>query len=96
MMPTRIQNTTVKKDLTKTVLSFRLTPTEAARFWKVMDEAKRKNPYVSKTDVIRELVGLAPPQAVTPAQIAFFRDSGLLGAEIKVTTEQHRKKRGTG
>lgn len=75
-MKTCIQNYVMSKrerDLDNTVLSLRLVSSEAARFWKIMDSVKERNPYVGKSDVVRELLGLTPPLAVTTDEIAFFR-----------------------
>lgn len=61
------------KNYDKTILSVRLKEPEAVRFWQIMDAAKSRNVYVDKSDVIRELLGLAPPVALTLDEIAFFR-----------------------
>jgi hypothetical protein len=87
----------MKRDLENTVLSFRLTPSEAKRFWQIMDDAKRRNPYINKTDVIRELCGLTKPVALSPKEIAAFRsaeESGILTTEI--TTKAPKSKRRLG
>lgn len=62
-----------KRDYENTVLSLRLDPTQAVRFWNIMDRAKERNPYVSRSDVIRELFGLAPLIALTEEDVRSFR-----------------------
>jgi hypothetical protein len=57
----------------RTILSLRLKEAEAVRFWTLMDKAKTQNPYVDKSDIIRELLGLSPPHALTEKEILFFR-----------------------
>ncbi len=71
-----IQNTPMsakERDYDNTVVTLRLTSAEAVRFWSIMDAAKARNPYVGKSDVYRELLGLAPAQALTSKEIDFFR-----------------------
>lgn len=69
-------------------VSLRLRDDEAERYWKVMDSAKSKNPYIDKTDVIRELFGLDPPNLVTKEELRYFRtakdsvEATLNGREI--------------
>lgn len=75
-MDSCIQNYTVAKrerDFDNTVLSLRLGSAEAARFWRIMDKVKERNPYAGKSDVVRELLGLTAPSALTAEEIAFFR-----------------------
>jgi hypothetical protein len=75
-MDSCIQNYAVPKkerDLDNTVLSLRLTSAEAARFWRLMDQVKSRSPYIGKSDVVRELLGLIAPAALTRADIDFFR-----------------------
>lgn len=72
----RIQNCLVKKgerDLNNTILTIRLTGAEAARFWRIMDNAKHRNPYAGKSDVIRELLGLSELNVLTDEELALFR-----------------------
>lgn len=83
-----IQNYTVpikERDFDNTVLSLRLTSVEAVRFWRIMDDAKSRNPYVGKSDVYRELFGLAKPVALTAEEIKYFRtgEKGQSIAEVK-------------
>ena len=61
------------KNYDRTILSVRLKSAEAVRFWRVMDAAKVRNAYLDKSDVIRELLGLAEPSALTPDEIEYFR-----------------------
>lgn len=63
-----LQNTNVKpeRDLNNVVVSVRLKNADAVRFWRSMDAAKHRNPYIDRSDVIRELMGLDPPSCVTP------------------------------
>jgi hypothetical protein len=56
-----------------TTLAVRLKPPEAVRFWELMDRAKAKDSYIDKSDVIRELLGLSPPNILTRAEIEYFR-----------------------
>lgn len=67
-------NDTVKteRNLDNVVLSLRLRGAEAVRFWKIMDSAKHRNPYIDKTDVIRELIRIDPPHLLTEAELNFF------------------------
>lgn len=71
-----IQNYNVAKnerDLNNTVLTLRLNGAEASRFWRVMDAVKSRNPYIGKSDIIRELLGLNPQTALTSDELIFFR-----------------------
>lgn len=70
-MPTAVEKNIRNYD--RTILSLRLKENEAVRFWELMDKAKSRNPYVDKSDVIRELLELSPPHALTVAEIKFFR-----------------------
>jgi|GEM_PF-4619215 len=63
----------VEKNLDNVVLSLRLRGADAARFWRIMDTAKAKNPYIDKSDVIRELIGLDPPTILSLSEIEHFR-----------------------
>lgn len=60
-------------DYDNTVLSLRLESSEAVRFWKIMDAVKKRQPYANKSDVIRELLGLTKPLALTIEEIEYFR-----------------------
>lgn len=76
MMKTCIQNyamSSKERDFDNTVLSLRLTSPEAVRFWRVMDAAKTRNAYVGKSDIVRELLGINAPTALTQSEITFFR-----------------------
>ena len=75
IMQTCIQTSAVAKDrdYDKTVISLRLGSAEAVRYWRVMDDVKARNPYVGKSDVIRELLGLQKPTALKQSEIDFFR-----------------------
>lgn len=72
-----IQNTVIMRedirDWDNANLSIRLKEGEARRYWNVMDTAKKRNPYVNKTDVFRELIGLSKPHVLTIAEIIYFR-----------------------
>ena len=71
-----IQNYAVAKnerDVSNTVLTLRLNEAEAMRFWRIMDAAKERNPYVGKSDIIRELLGINSLKALTPDELIFFR-----------------------
>jgi hypothetical protein len=80
-MQTCIQTVPMPKerDYDNTVLSLRFTSAEAVRFWQIMDAVKSRNPYIGKSDVYRELLGLTAPQALTEAEIKFFRTGDKLG-----------------
>lgn len=67
-----------ERDYDKTVISLRLKPAEAVRFWKIMDAAKSRNAFVGKSDVYRELIGLDKPRALTQAEIDHFRGKRVL------------------
>lgn len=62
-----------ERDLDNVVLSLRLRGAEAARFWRIMDVAKLRNPYADRSDVLRELLKLSPLAVLTPADVTFFR-----------------------
>lgn len=74
-METCIQNGALKMDrnLDNVVVSVRLRGADAARFWRIMDAAKNRNPYIDRTNVIRELLGLDPPAVLTVKEIQHFR-----------------------
>lgn len=55
------------------VLSLRVKGAEAARFKRIMDIAKERNPYVDKSNVIRELLGLNDLIVLNDDDVAFFR-----------------------
>jgi hypothetical protein len=61
------------RDFNSVVISLRLKGAEAVRFWNLLDKAKDKNPYIDKSHVIRELLGLDPPKILTQADIERFR-----------------------
>lgn len=61
------------RDFNSVVISLRLRGPEAVRFWNLLDKAKQKNPYIDKSHVIRELIGLDPPTILTAADIDRFR-----------------------
>ena len=54
-------------------LSLRLTGEQAQRYQEVLNRALARNPYADKSDVIREICGLAPPQLLTASEIDYFR-----------------------
>ncbi len=70
-----VQTTGLMKvdDLNSATISLRLSGAEAVRYHHIMTAAMDRNPFLRKTDVIRELVGLESPQALTKAEIDFFR-----------------------
>jgi hypothetical protein len=61
------------RDFDSVVISLRLKGAEAVRFWNLLDKAKAANPYIDKTHIIRELIGLDPPKLLTQAEIDRFR-----------------------
>lgn len=84
----------MEKNLDNVVVSVRLRGADAARFWRVMDEAKARNPYIDKSDVIRELLGLDPPKCLTVKEVQHFRGPGTAGidaTEITLSKPQRRK-----
>lgn len=91
-----------ERDYDNTVLSLRFTSIEAARFWRVMDQAKARNAYIAKSDVYRELLGLKPPDVLSKDEIAFFRSgdkasqSGVPMTRIHLKDEQKGKGRKSG
>ena len=97
-MQTCIQTTVVPKkerDYDNTVLSLRLTSAEAVRYWKLLDIAKERNPYAGKSDVVRELLGLAKPDLLKASDIEAFRGADAKKKvpmiEIKDTPKPKRK-----
>lgn len=87
MVKTCIQNYAMplkERDFDNTVLSLRLTGPEAARFWRIMDTAKARNPYAGKSDIYRELLGLTPANALTKDEIHYFRTGEKTVSGIKV------------
>lgn len=106
-MDTCIQTSgTVKRDLDNTILTLRLNGAEAARFWRLMDEAKARNAYAGKSDVVRELLGLNPPTVLTENEIHFFRTGekkagvltnskkGILATDIHLGNAGRKRKTG--
>lgn len=93
-----LQNTNVKpeRDLNNVVVSVRLKNADAVRFWRIMDAAKHRNPYIDRSDVIRELMGLDPPSCVTPEELAAFRGerpaAGIPMKQITVSTPDKLRK----
>lgn len=71
-------------ELRTAVISIRLKPFEAARFWEIEDAVQARNPYVDRADIIRELLGLAPVQAITAAELSYFR-TGSRTPKLKKT-----------
>lgn len=86
LMQTCIQTTSMPKerDYDNTVLSLRFTSAEAVRFWEIMDAVKARNPYVGKSDVYRELLGLKLADALTKNEIHFFRTGDKTGRIVPV------------
>lgn len=86
------------KNLDNVVVSIRLRGADAARYWRVMDEAKARNPYIDKSDVIRELLGLDPPRCLTDVEIAHFRDpvkqASLKPSQMQMAPERNGNKEG--
>jgi hypothetical protein len=70
------------RDLDNVVLSVRLKGAEAVRFWRLMDAAKARNPYIDKSHVIREVLGLDPPNVVTAKEVQQFRSGKKIKGEI--------------
>jgi hypothetical protein len=77
----------VDRDLDNVVLSVRLKGAEAVRFWRIMDTAKARNPYIDKSHVIRELLGIDAPDVITSTEIEHFR-SGKKAASLKPTPKK--------
>lgn len=84
------------------VLTLRMNEPETARFWRLMDAVKSRNPYAGKSDVVRELLGLTPPTLLNAAEITFFRTGekapgtlatkpGILATEITLGKQEKRK-----
>ena len=61
------------RNLDNVVVSIRLRGSEAVRYWKLMDVAKARNPYAHMSHVIREMLGLDPPNLVTKEELEHFR-----------------------
>lgn len=61
------------RDLDAVVISLRLKGPEAVRFIHLLEKARAKNPYIDKTHVIRELIGLDPPTILTEKEVEHFR-----------------------
>ena len=74
-----------ERDLDNVVLSLRLRGAEAARFWRVMDTAKSRNAYIDRSDVLKELLELAPLEVLTDEDVRFFR-TGL--KDVKVSQKK--------
>ena len=55
------------------ILSIRLTPEEKARYTEIWQKARKKYPYITKSDLIRELVGLTKNLVVTDSDIRYFK-----------------------
>lgn len=68
------------------VRTLRLKKDENQRFWDLMDRAKARNPYAREADVIRELVGLKPPELLKPDEITYFREGGV--AYLRVNQQE--------
>jgi hypothetical protein len=80
-MQTCIQTTAVM-DGNKRVISLRLTEPEAERFWNLYNKVIAKNPYITKSHLLRELIELDPPRLATPKEIAHFKGKELAGHAI--------------
>jgi len=77
-----------ERDTSNTIISVRLTRSEAERFLQVMDDAMARSPYVSKTDVAREVFGLTrPPKALSPTEIEFILTGNLPTRSAVVETK---------
>lgn len=61
------------KKTRSTVVSIRLKPVEAERFWELEDAVAARHPYVDRADIVRELLGLVPCRAITVAELNYFR-----------------------
>ena len=70
MMYTEIQ---MKRPSENPIITIRLNEAEHTRFTHLMDAAKSRNPYIGRSDVVRELLGLIPPFALTEDELHFFR-----------------------
>jgi hypothetical protein len=54
-------------------ISLWLREYEAVRYLELWDRVRRRSPYIKKSDMNRELLGLSPPNALTEKEILFFR-----------------------
>lgn len=61
------------------LLSFRLKDAEAVRFVKIFNDAYDREHRIEKTEVIREVLELTPPDALKPEEIIFFRTGKKTG-----------------
>lgn len=78
LMRLQTENVSRQPDPDNEVLSLRVRGAEAARFKRIMDIAKQRNPYVDKTGVIRELLGLNDLFVLTDDDVTFFRTGNKL------------------
>lgn len=75
-MATRVR----KEDPPDTVtISLRLTGAEGMRFQNLEAKVKERMPFVPRSVIIRELIGLDYPNALTKEEIAHFRKPEKIG-----------------
>lgn len=89
-----------QKDTTTFVVSLRLKGAEVARFLRIEEQALARNKYIDRTVIMRELVGLNPPDALTKDEIAHFRGSAISAKPAVLSLdkppEKYNEKRKTG
>ncbi len=81
-------------------ISLRIKDAEAIRYNRLWVTAKQRSPFMEKSDMIRELLGLDPPSYVTAEELQFFRTGAKFNAVIKtpkeMSNEIKKPKRRTG
>lgn len=55
------------------VFSLRLTEDENQRYTELWAKVKKKSPYITKSELNRELFGLAPQFVLTDSDIRYFK-----------------------
>ncbi len=54
------------------IMQVRLSGEDRARFHKILEFARQKNKHATDAAIIREIIGLDPPDLLTKTQIDFF------------------------
>lgn len=54
-------------------LAIRLTPAESARYRRIYQRVTSRSPYIRQTDILRELMRLVEPLALTEEEIKYFQ-----------------------
>ena len=62
-----------ERNYSEVYISLWLREAEAVRYLELWDRVQKRSPYIKKSDMNRELLGLEKPQALTDAEITFFR-----------------------